>query len=131
MLNMLMTITEGKHRFFERGFRPVTLRQLEADHQVDNEDGFFTGLPLSMSSSKRNMHLGLHQEERVFVKIAKEQHKLRRIEEMLQRQKQLIEGVGKKAPRGGLGKIDIQNFADRIPAELISNVVAHSFEVSD
>ena len=86
MLNVLMTITSGSHRFFSKEYRPTTLRALEADHSIDNTDNFFSGLPLSMSNTKRNMHLGLHQKERDYIKMAKEQHKLKRIQEMFNRQ---------------------------------------------
>ena len=59
MLELIMTITNGNHAFFRKDFKPITVRHTINAVPVDNEDGFFDGLPLSDANARRNNYAAL------------------------------------------------------------------------
>lgn len=56
MLAYLSTICDKVHPYFEKNYRPPKRQSafVFEELKVNNEDGFFDGLPISNSKSKRN-----------------------------------------------------------------------------
>jgi hypothetical protein len=54
MLDVISTLCDGNHEYFQKDYiapKRVPFKELI---QINNEDGFFTGLPASQSKSKHN-----------------------------------------------------------------------------
>jgi len=55
MLNVLSTLTNGQHPFFAKDYVGPKRKQIVQDLVINNDDGFFTGLPETKSKSKGSM----------------------------------------------------------------------------
>jgi len=54
MLNVLSTLTDTQHHFFAKDYVGPKRKQIVQDLVINNDDGFFTGLPETKSKSKSN-----------------------------------------------------------------------------
>jgi len=54
MLDVISTLSNGRHHFFRKDFVAPKRNKDVQEIYIDNDDGFFTGLPQTKSKSKSN-----------------------------------------------------------------------------
>ena len=89
LLDVIYCCTNGVHLYFERHYRPPPLaRGVQARITLQNEDGFFNGLPESRSKGKRGSGAVMGPEERQLLREQRMQRQIESLENRLNYQRQ-------------------------------------------
>jgi len=122
----MRTLCAGEHDYFKKNFRRPSASVQQADIEVNNADGFFTNLPLSMSSKQRNYNLALLEEERTLIRQAKHQNKMARLQAQLAREQRDFTRAA-QPQRGGIEPFNIEDLLHQPdPAQPVPNPPAHA-----
>ena len=107
-MEVLMTITHGRHEFFQKDYRPATLHQQVATMPIDNEDNFFTGLPYSTAGMRRNNFAALKPDEKKRLDIVTKELKLERLRAKFERSQRELERALRNPGRGGIEAFSVE-----------------------